>query len=146
MLEHPFCEHAGDHRAGGRALGVHDAAARMAALEPEAVVERHAEIDEVGDARRRLAGEHLDGARPRQSPRPARKRVLGVQLGRVVVAHRGGDTALRQIAGRGQQRAFRQEHDVGVRGGAESPVHTGDPAADDDQPCSFARHRASFRP
>ena len=145
MLEHPRCEHARDHCAGGRTAGVDDAALRMTALEPELVVEPDAEIDEIGDARGRLVRQHLDRARAAEAATGAQG-VHGVQLGRVALPHRRGDTALRQVARRGQQRPLGQKHDVGLGGGTESRVHPGDPAADDDHPCPFFAHRASFRP
>ena len=63
---------AGDRMPRVRALGVHDPAARVPALEPEALVEGHAELDEIGDARRSLVGQRANGARTAE-PRPTRR-------------------------------------------------------------------------
>ena len=120
-------ELAHDAAAGGAAAGVDDAAARVAALEPEREVavavgvEAHAEPLEVA---RRLAGasSHEDSrGRPPQRPRPARSVSAQVQLGRVVGGERRGDPALRPVAGGlGQRRGARRARRAPPRAAAVS--------------------------
>ena len=55
MGEHALDEHSRDAVAGRGATRVNDAPPAVAALEPEVVVEPDAELDEVANARRRLA-------------------------------------------------------------------------------------------
>ena len=54
---------------------------------------------------RRVLGERADGALAAQAPARA-DRVLGVQLGAVVLAERRRDAALREIARRRRSRPF----------------------------------------
>ena len=96
---------------GLRAAGVDDAATRVPALEAEAVVELDAEVDEIGDPGRRLVRETRDCARPAE-PAARCERVLSVQGRVVVLAQRGSDAALREIAGRRAQRPLREQEDV----------------------------------
>ena len=95
---------AGDAPAGGRAARVHDAPARVAALQAEREV---AVAVGVEAARRAAPGRARGRATPRTAParrsaraasRPAASVSVGVQLGRVVVGQRGGDAALRPEA------------------------------------------------
>ena len=132
MVEDALGERVRDLASGRRAAGVHDTGARMSAFEPEPEVELDSQIGEVGDARRRLVGEDGDGARPAEAT-ARRDRVLGVQSRIVVRADRGGDSALREVARSRLDRALRQHDDVGLVGGAESGVETGDSAAHDEE-------------
>src|SRR5581483_5010647 len=68
VREHALREHACDAGARRSAVRVQDAPPRMPALEPEAVVERHAELDEIGDASGRLVREHANRASPAEPP------------------------------------------------------------------------------
>ena len=86
MREHALGELSRDAVAGRRAARVDDAAAAVAALEPEPVVELDAELDEIADARGRLVRQHRHGARPAETAAGA-KRVLGVERRVVVLAH-----------------------------------------------------------
>src|SRR5580765_7824577 len=97
-----------DRLARLRAAGVHDAAPGVAALLPEVVVELDAELDEIGDPRRRLVAERPYRALPAEAA-PGSQRVLGVQLRVVSVADRGGDPALREVAVRGEHRPAREQ-------------------------------------
>ena len=114
------------------AARMHDAPAAVAALEPEAVVELDAELDEVADARGRLVGQHRDGARPAEAAARA-ERVLGVQRRSVVLPDRRRDPALREEARRREQRPLREHEHVALGGGAERREEPGDAAADDDE-------------
>ena len=126
-------EHLGDEPAGLRAAGVDDAAAGVAALAREPLVELDAEGDEVGDAGRSLPGEELDRALAAEAAAGG-ERVGRVEGGIVVGADGSGDAALRGPAVRGVEGALREDADgrpcVRRReGGGEA----GDPGADDRQ-------------
>ena len=125
-------EHLGDRLPGLGAAGVDDAAHRVAAFAAEVVVELDAERDEVGDARRRLLGEHGDRALAAE-PAPRAERVRGVQLRGIALADRGGDAALRVPAVRGGDRRLREQQHVRLGGGVERGGQSGDAAADHDQ-------------
>ena len=135
--------------AGRGAARVHDAPAAVPALETEAVVEVDAELDEVADPGRRLAGQRGDCARAREPP-PGSQRVLGVERRRVVLADGGGDAALRQGARGRAERPLRQHEHLRVGRGAERGEETRDAAAHDEEvdlplvQCPVTRH-ASFR-
>ena len=146
VLAHALGEDGGDRLAGLGAAGVHDAAHRVAALAAEPLVELDAELDQVGDARRRLLGEHLDGARTADAA-PGAERVGGVQLGRVALPHRRGDAALRVPAVRGVDGRLREQQHVGLGRRGQRGGEARDAAADDDRPVrsTLARERAPRR-
>jgi hypothetical protein len=104
----------------------------VAALEPEVVVELDTELEEVANPGRRLSGERRDRARARQAA-TREQRVLRVELGRVVVADRSCDAALRERARRREQRALRDESDSRVGCSAERGEETGDASTDDQE-------------
>ncbi len=132
MREHALGELARDAVPGRRAARVDDAPAAVAALEAEAVVELDAELDEVADPRRRLLGQHRDGARAAE-PAACSQRVLRVQRRVVVLPDGGRDAALREQARRREQRPLREHEDVALGGRAERREEAGDAAADDDE-------------
>jgi hypothetical protein len=132
MGEDALRELARDPVAGGRAARVDDPAAAVPALETETLVELDAELHEIADPGGGLLREHGHGARAAEAATRA-QRVLGVQGRIVVLADRGGDAALGEQARRGEQRSFREDEDVALRGsteGREEPRHA---AADDDE-------------
>ena len=132
VRERALGEHARHTVAGGGAARVHDPAAAVAAFEPEALVELHAELDEVADPRGRLLGQHRDGARPAE-PAARAQRVLRVQRGVVVLPDRRRDAALGEEAVRPQERALREDEDVGLARRAQGGEEAGDSAAHDDE-------------
>ena len=132
VREHALGELARHAVAGRGAARVHDAPPAVASLETEAVVELDAELDEVADARRRLLGEHGDGARAAEAAARA-ERVLRVQGRVVVLAHGGGDPALCEQARRGEERPLREDEHVALARGAERGEEAGDAAAHDDE-------------
>ena len=87
---------------------------------------------QVGDPRRRLLGQHADGALAAE-PAAGAQRVLGVQRRTVVVGERRGDAALRVPAVRGRDRRLREQEHVRLVGRAQRRVEPGDSPADDDQ-------------
>jgi hypothetical protein len=101
------------------AARVHDAPARVAALEPEREVavavgvEVHPDALELAHRARRLAAEDGGGARADQRAAGALG-VAAVQVGRVVDGERGRQPALRPVAGRARQRRGRDERDAGA--------------------------------
>ena len=103
MREHALGELPRDAVAGRGAARVHDAAAAVAALEAEAVVELDTELDEIADPRGRLVGQHGDGARPAE-PAAGAQRVLRMERRVVVLPDRGRDAALGEQA-RGRRAA-----------------------------------------
>ncbi len=104
----------------------------MAALEAELAIELDAQVDEIGDPRRRLRRESGDSARPTEAP-PRFERV-GSVLGRIVVlAQRSCDTALRQITGRRAQRPLRDQRHLCLAGDTQGRVQTGDAPAHDHE-------------
>src|SRR5204863_2698200 len=126
---------------GRGAAGVKNARDRVAALAPRLVFEPHAEVEEVDDPRRGVAGKHVDSARPAEAA-PRQHRVAVVQLGRITRSERRRDTALSEIAGRRDQPAFRQHEHVRLGCRAERGVEAGDAGSDDDEICrSFAHSR-----
>ena len=137
----------GDHRrelaqdpAPGRAPArVRDAAARVAALEPEREVavavgvEAHAERLEVAEALGRLGAEDARGAAP-HDPAARVDRVLLVLLGRVVGRERRGQPALRPVGRRLGERAGGDERDArALAGGGQGRVEAGGAGAHDDE-------------
>ncbi len=101
-----------DAPAGGAAAGVHDAPARVAALEAERERAVAVGVEAARRARSRSrtrAGDSSHSTRTalaRAAARPAASVSCDVQLGRVVVGERGGDPALRPVARRlGERRA-----------------------------------------
>ena len=137
MLERARREHLGDAASGLRAAGVHDAAARVAALAAEALVELDAELDQVGDPRRRIARQLADRALAADAAAGAQG-VLGVQARIVVLAERRGDAALGVEAVGGRELAPAQHEHVGLVRRGQRGVETGDTCADDDK--SVPRH------
>ena len=134
MRQRALCEHAEDPRPGRRPARVHDTAARVPALQAEIGVEVDAELDQVAHARRRLGRHRGDRARPAEPP-PGAMRVLGVQLGAVVLAERRRHTTLGEEARRGEQRSLREHDDVRLARGDERRNETGDTPADDRDIC-----------
>ena len=132
MLAHPRGERRGDRLAGLGPACVHDAAAGVAALAAEVVVELDARLDQVGDACRRLLGQHADGAVAAE-PTAGAQRVLGVQRGIVVLSERRCDATLGVPAVRGRDRRLREQEHVGTVRRAERGVEAGDTAADDEK-------------
>ena len=61
------------------------------------------------------------------------ERVLGVECRIVVLAHRGGDAALREEASRGEERALREDEHVALGGGTERGEEPRHPSADVDE-------------
>src|SRR5205807_2404945 len=114
------------------AARVDDAATRVPSLLPEVAVELDAELDQVGDPRRRLLGQHADGTLAADAA-PRSMGVLRVQRRLVVLTDRGGDTALGVVAVRREERPAREEQYVRVGSGTQSRVEPGDASADDDQ-------------
>ena len=115
-----------------RAADAVHAPPRVAALEPELVVERHAEVGEVDDPRRRLLRQRAHGALAAEAA-PGAQRVLRVELRRVVRTR----SPRRRLPARASsttsapgpsRRAGR-----GLGGRAERSVEAGDAAAHDDQ-------------
>ena len=128
-----------DPAAGGAAARVGDAAARVAALEPEREVavavgvEAHAERLEVAEARGRLRGEDARGRLAHEAA-AGRERVLEVQRGRVVGGERGGEPALGPVGRRLGQRAGGDQRDPGAFARrAERGVEAGGAGAHDDE-------------
>ena len=108
-------------------------------------VEAHPARSQLLDGRRRLAGQHLDRARPAQAA-PGGERVGGVALGRVVGGERRREPALRPEARALGERLARDEHRRGARrGGLERDVQPGGAAADHDHVALAARGRRSTR-
>ena len=132
MREHALGELPRDAIAGRRSTRMHDATAAVAALEPEAVVELDAELDEVADARRRLVRQDGDGARPAE-PAARAERVLRVERRIVVLPHRGRDAALGEEARGREQRPLREHEHVALGGRAQCREQPGDAPADDDE-------------
>ena len=132
MGEDALCELARDSIARRRAARVNDASAAVTALEPEALVELDAELDEIADPCRGLLREHRDGARPAQAAARA-QRVLGVQRRVVVLPHGCRDSALGEEARRGEERPLGEDENVALGGSAERREETGDASADDDE-------------
>ena len=66
-------------------------------------------------------------------PAAGGERVVGVESRIVVGADGGGNPALGGVAVGGEERSLRHEEHVGVAGGPECRVQTGDAAADDDE-------------
>ena len=124
----------GDHPSGSSPLGMYDPCARMPALQAETGVEVDAELDQVAHARRRLGRHRGDRARPAEPP-PGAMRVLGVQLGAVVLAERRRHSTLGEEARRGEQRSLREHDDVRLVRGDERRNETGDTPADDRDIC-----------
>ncbi len=122
---------------GCGAARVHDAPARMPALEPEREVavavgvEVHAEPPEVTHALGRLLAQHLH--RAGACGVAARcQRVGGVQVGRVVVGQSSRDPALGPVGGGLRQwRAADEGHAGALSGRGECGVETGRAGADD---------------
>ena len=119
-------------RAGLRAADAVHAPARMAALEPELLVEGDAEVGEVDDPRGRLLRQRAHGALAAE-PRPATSVSSACSSGASSARGRGRDAALREPARRGQHRPLRDEQDAALGRRAERSVEAGDAAADDDQ-------------
>ena len=132
MREHGPREHLRDLASRLRAADAVHAAPRMAALEPELVVERHAEVGEVDDPRRRLLRQRPHGALAAEAA-PGASVSAAWSSGASSGARRRGDAALREPARRRQHRALRDEQDAGLGGRAECPVEPRDAAADDDE-------------
>ena len=87
---------------------------------------------QLAHARRPFLDEHLH-RRGVAERRAGGERVLPVQRRRVAGAERRGDAALR-VGGRAvEQRALREQQDVGVLRGAPRRVQPGDAAADDEK-------------
>ncbi len=131
VLLHARSEHLSDTAAGLGAARVHDAAAGMAALAGETLVELHAEVDELGDAFRRVSGEELDRALAAE-PAAGGERVSGVQRRVVVGTDRCGHAALRGPAVGGVDRALCEDEDRCARvGGGQRSGEAGDSGTDD---------------
>ena len=117
-------ELAQDPAPGRAAARVRDAAARVAALEPEREVavavgvEAHAERLEVAEALGRLRAQDARGAAADEAAAGV-ERVLLVLLGRVVARQRRGEPALGPVGRRLGERARGDERDAGAlaRGG-----------------------------
>ena len=124
MCEDAFGELSRDAVSGRSATRVHDSTRAVAALEPEAVVEVDSELDEVADARGRLFRQHRDGA-PAADAAARSKRVLGVELRAVVLAHGSRDPALREQARRREQRALGQDEHLALGGRAQRREEAG---------------------
>jgi hypothetical protein len=132
MRENALGQPSRDAIACRSAARVHDTAATVTSLEPEVVVEGDAELYEVANAGRRLAGECRDGALARETASRA-QRVLGVERRRVVIPDRGGDTALGERARRREQRPLGQNEHVSFGRCAEGSEETGYAPADDEE-------------
>ncbi len=124
-------ELAHDAPAGGAAAGVHDPPDRMSALEaerevPEAIgVEAHAERLQIADALGRLVHERFGGAAAHERA-PGELGVAQVQLEAVVGGERGGEPALRPVAGGLCERRGGDEHDAGaLTRGAQRGIQAG---------------------
>ncbi len=104
-------ERAGQFAAGGVAVGVHDAAAAMAAFASEVDlargvrVETHAPLDQTLEFRGSLLGQESDRLGIVE-PAARLDRVERVRLGRVVWIDRGGDSALRHAVLESSSGAF----------------------------------------
>src|SRR5205823_4751206 len=85
-----------DRLARLRSARMHDAAMRMASLPPQVGLEVHAQLDEVGDPRGRLAGQGLHRALAAKAA-PGTVRVLGMDARVVARADRRGDAALQVL-------------------------------------------------
>ena len=132
VREHALGELSRHAVAGCSAARVHHATSAVTSFETQAVVELHAELDEVADASRRLLGEN--GHRARAAEASARaERVLRVKRRVVVLAHGRGDPSLREQAGRGQERPLREDEDIALARGAECREEAGDTATHDDE-------------
>ena len=114
----------------------------MAALEPERqlavglAVELDPALLELSHLAGRLADEDLDH-RGAAGPAPGADRVLGVELGRVVVAERRGEPALGPVARALGERLARDERDARTSlGGGQRRMQTGRPAPHND----YVRH------
>ena len=125
-------QHGGDRLAGLGAAGVDDAAHRMAALAAEVGVERDAELDQVGDSRRCLLGQHLDGARTAKTP-PRPEGVGRVERGRVALPHRGSDAPQGLPAVRRVDCRLGKQHHVGLGGCRQRSCQARDTAPDYDR-------------
>jgi hypothetical protein len=132
MCENALGEPPGDAVARGGAARMDDPAAAVPTFQTQPFVERDAELDEVADTRGRLVGQDRDRTRSADATTGA-ERVLGVQRRIVVLADRGGDSALREQAGRGQQRPLREYQDVALGGRAKRREEPGDAAPDHDE-------------
>ena len=132
MRENTLGQGPRDAVARRRAARMHDAAAAVATLEPEALVELDAQLDEVADPCRRLARERRDRARTRE-PATGAQRVVRVEGRRIVVADGGCDPALRERARRGEERALGENQHVAVGGRTERCEEPRYPATDDEE-------------
>ena len=138
-LDHDGGELAHDAPAGRAAAGVHDAPARVPALQAEREVavavgvEVHAEALEVAHGARRLAAEDGRGARAHQIA-PGALGVLAVQVGRVVLRQGRRQAALRPVArGARQRRGGHQRDARPVERPGERGVEARGAGADDHQ-------------
>jgi hypothetical protein len=141
---HSLGERSRDLLARRGTAGVEDARDGVATLPPRLFLEVHPELHEVDDARGRLFRQDAHGAPPGQASAGV-QRVVRVERRGVAGAGSGGDTALRQIAGRGEQRPLRDHVHVRIRGRAEGAVQAGDSGADDDEICGGTVHCEGLR-
>ena len=132
VRDDPLCENPSHVIAGRRTARVHDPPPTVTTLEAEPVVELDSELDEILDAGGRFLGEDLDRARTAEAPARA-DRVLRVESRGIVVAHRSGDTALSEQAGRREKRPLGEDENLTLGGSAERREEPGDPTAHDDE-------------
>ncbi len=132
MLEHALRKPPRDAVARRRTARMHDAAAAVATLEAEVVVELDPELHEIPDPRGCLSRERCDRARPRE-PASGAERVVRMERRRVVGADGGRDPALGKQAGRREQRALGEDEDATLGGGAEGCEETGNASTDHEE-------------
>ena len=132
MAEDALREDVRNAPAGLGAAGVDDPRTRMASLEAELAIELDAQVDEIGNPRRRLGRESGDSARAAEAP-PCFERVGSVVRRIVAFAQRSCDTALRQITRRRAQRPLRDQRHVCLAGDTQGCVQAGDAPADDHE-------------
>jgi hypothetical protein len=126
-------EYLGDPPAGLGAARVDDPPPRVAALAPEVPVKIDPELLQLGDSGRRLGGQQRDRTLTAEAA-TRRERIDRVQLRAVVSGERRPDTALRQVAVRGDEAPFDEHEHLGTRGGGgQSRRQAGDAAADNEQ-------------
>ena len=142
MSQHRLGEHARDLPAGRGAADAEHTPPRVAALEPELLVEVNAEVGEVDDPCGRFLGQHSHG-RLATEPAAGGQRVRRVQCRGVVRAGCRRDAALREPARAREDRALRDEQHARLRRRAQRSVEPCDTAPDDDQvvvSCKFPTH------
>jgi len=132
VREHALGELSGHAISRRGAACVNHTTPTVAPFETQALVELHAELDEVADASRGLLGEN--GHRARTAEAAAREeRVLRMQCRVVVLAHGRGDPPLCEQARRGQQRTLREDENIALARCAECREEAGNTASHDDE-------------